>query len=116
MVLCISTSRLSDRDSMAASVSTRVVSWTEAAESDESVASEALVMPIISGRPSAGFWEAEDLSGLLAADRRRLVALAEPLGDVVVVGLGAPVVHRLVVGGRRLDVLVAGAAGAGRDQ
>ena len=39
---------------MAASVSTRVVSWKEAAESHESVASEALVMPIISGRPSAG--------------------------------------------------------------
>ena len=39
---------------MAASVSTRVVSWKEAADSHESVASEALVMPIISGRPSAG--------------------------------------------------------------
>ena len=41
-------------DSMAASVSTRVVSWKEAAESQESVASDALVMPMISGRPSAG--------------------------------------------------------------
>ena len=44
----------SERPSMAASVSTRVVSWKEAAESHESVASEALVMPMISGRPSAG--------------------------------------------------------------
>ena len=41
---------------MAASVSTRVVSWNEAADSHESVASEALVMPISSGRPSAGFF------------------------------------------------------------
>ncbi len=39
---------------MAASVSTRVVSWKEAADSHESVASEALVMPMSSGRPSAG--------------------------------------------------------------
>ena len=55
MMFSFSPSRLSDRDSMAASVSTRVVSWKEAADSHESVASEALVMPIISGRPSAGF-------------------------------------------------------------
>ena len=40
--------------SMAASVSTRVVSWKEAAESQLSVASDALVIPISSGRPSAG--------------------------------------------------------------
>ena len=39
---------------MAASVSTRVVSWNDAADSHESVASDALVMPISSGRPSAG--------------------------------------------------------------
>ena len=39
----------SDRDSMAASVSTRVVSWNEAADSHESVASDALVMPMSSG-------------------------------------------------------------------
>ena len=42
------------RDSMAASVSTRVVSWNDAADSHESVASDALVMPMSSGRPSAG--------------------------------------------------------------
>src|SRR5918997_4824999 len=42
------------RLSMAASVSTRVVSWNDAADSHESVASDALVMPISSGRPSAG--------------------------------------------------------------
>ena len=39
---------------MAASVSTRVVSWNDAADSHESVASDALVMPMSSGRPSAG--------------------------------------------------------------
>ena len=54
---------------MAASVSTRVVSWNDAADSHESVASDALVMPMSSGRPSAGrarldqsrFISAEDL-------------------------------------------------------
>ena len=40
--------------SMAASVSTRVVSWKEAADSHDSVASDALVMPSSSGRPLAG--------------------------------------------------------------
>ena len=54
MMFSFSPTRVSERDSMAASVSTRVVSWKEAAESHESVASEALVMPISSGRPSAG--------------------------------------------------------------
>ena len=39
---------------MAASVRTRVVSWNEAADSQLSVANEALVIPISSGRPSAG--------------------------------------------------------------
>ena len=47
----ISWSRL---PSMAASVSTRVVSWNDAADSHDSVASDALVIPISSGRPSAG--------------------------------------------------------------
>jgi hypothetical protein len=39
---------------MLASVSTRVVSWNDAAEMNESVESEALVMPSSSGRPVAG--------------------------------------------------------------
>src|SRR5438045_2767543 len=39
---------------MAASVNTRVVSWNDAAEMNESVESEALVMPSRSGVPSAG--------------------------------------------------------------
>src|SRR2546426_6765344 len=39
---------------MAASVSTRVVSWKEAAEMNESVDSEALVIPSSRGRPVAG--------------------------------------------------------------
>ncbi len=42
------------RPSIAASVSTRVVSWNDAAESHESVASDAFVIPMSSGRPSAG--------------------------------------------------------------
>ena len=54
MMFSLRPSRQSLRDSMAASVSTRVVSWNEAAESHESVASDALVMPMSSGRPSAG--------------------------------------------------------------
>ena len=44
----------SDLAWIAASVSTRVVSWKEAADSHDSVASEALVMPMSSGRPEAG--------------------------------------------------------------
>ena len=39
---------------MEASVSTRVVSWNDAAEMNESVESDALVMPSSSGRPVAG--------------------------------------------------------------
>ena len=39
---------------MEASVSTRVVSWKDAAEMNESVESEALVMPSSNGRPVAG--------------------------------------------------------------
>ena len=54
MMFSFSPMSLSLRHSMAASVSTRVVSWKEAAESHESVASDALVMPMSSGRPSAG--------------------------------------------------------------
>ncbi len=40
--------------SMAACVSTRVVSWKEAADSHDSVASDAFVIPMSSGRPDAG--------------------------------------------------------------
>ena len=40
--------------SMAACVSTRVVSWNDAADSHDSVASDAFVIPISSGRPDAG--------------------------------------------------------------
>ena len=39
---------------MAASVSTLVVSWNDAADSHESVASDALVMPSSSGWPTGG--------------------------------------------------------------
>ncbi len=39
---------------MDASVSTRVVSWNDAAEMNESVESDAFVMPSSSGRPFAG--------------------------------------------------------------
>ena len=54
MMFSFRPNRWSDLPSIAASVSTRVVSWKEAADSHESVASDALVMPISSGRPSAG--------------------------------------------------------------
>src|SRR5450759_2147756 len=46
--------RWSTRPAMAASVSTLVVSWNDAAEMNESVESEALVMPRSRGTPSAG--------------------------------------------------------------
>ncbi len=54
------------RPSMAASVSTRVVSWNDAADSHESVASDAFVIPMSSGRPSAGC--------LPSSTRRRFVS------------------------------------------
>ena len=46
MIFSLSPIKLSDFDSMAASVRTLVVSWNDAAESYESVAKEALVIPI----------------------------------------------------------------------
>jgi hypothetical protein len=54
MMFSLRPNRWSDLPSMAASVSTRVVSWNEAADSQLSVASDALVIPISSGLPSAG--------------------------------------------------------------
>ncbi len=45
----------SDLPSMAACVSTRVVSWKDAADSHDSVASEALVIPMTSWRAEAVF-------------------------------------------------------------
>ncbi len=46
--------RESDLALIAASVRTLVVSWKDAADSHDSVASEALVIPISCGRPEAG--------------------------------------------------------------
>jgi len=54
MMFSLRPTRESDRESIAASVSTRVVSWNDAAESQLSVASDALVIPMSSGRPDAG--------------------------------------------------------------
>ena len=54
MTFSLRPSRPSFLPSIAASVSTRVVSWKEAADSHDSVASDALVIPMSSGRPSAG--------------------------------------------------------------
>ena len=54
MTFSFSPMSVSDLPSMAASVRTRVVSWKEAADSHDSVASDAFVIPISSGRPSAG--------------------------------------------------------------
>ncbi len=55
--------------SIAASVSTRVVSWKEAADSHDSVASEALVIPMSSGRAEAG-WPPSATTRRLAASNR----------------------------------------------
>ena len=54
MTFSFSPSRASLRALMAASVSTRVVSWNEAADSHDSVASDALVIPMRTGRAEAG--------------------------------------------------------------
>ena len=82
---------------MAASVSTRVVSWKEAADSHESVASEALVMPMSSGRPEAG-WPPS------ATARRFSVLEAATLGELA----------RKQVGVARLDDRHATRASDGR--
>ena len=62
----LSPARSSKRLSIAASVSTRVVSWNDAADSHESVASDAFVIPMSSGRPCAG--------SLPSSVRRRFVS------------------------------------------
>ena len=61
---------------MAASVSTRVVSWNDAADSHYSVASDALVMPISSGRPSAGFLPSSTIR--LLVSRKTLASARSP--------------------------------------
>src|SRR5215213_8998225 len=53
MTFSLRPTRASDLAWIAASVSTRVVSWKDAADSHDSVASEALVMPMSTGRPDA---------------------------------------------------------------
>ena len=88
---------------MAASVSTRVVSWNDAADSHDSVASDALVMPMISGRPSAGV--------LPSSTMRRLVS-RKHLGVGTLAGQEAGVARLLHADAARhlahdqLDVLV----------
>src|SRR5437762_8220120 len=67
MMFSLRPSRWSLLPSMAASVSTRVVSWNDAADNHESVASDALVMPMSSGRPSAGVLPAWTSSRLTSA-------------------------------------------------
>ena len=57
-------------------MSTRVVSWKEAADSHDSVASEALVMPISSGRPEAGWPPSETTRRFSVSNRRALGQLA----------------------------------------
>ena len=72
---------------MAASVSTRVVSWKDAADSHESVASDALVMPMISGRPSAGCLPSWTSARLVSAEDLAVDPLAGQ--EVGVAGLRA---------------------------
>ena len=56
----------SDLPSMAACVSTRVVSWKDAADSHDSVASEALVMPMTSWRADAVFLPSVSVARLIS--------------------------------------------------
>src|SRR5690349_8958630 len=68
----------SERPSIAASVSTRVVSWNDAADSHESVASDAFVIPISSARPRDGHPPQHlpnDHLDVLVVDRHALVAV-----------------------------------------
>ena len=53
MTFSLSPTSESDLAWIAASVSTRVVSWKDAADSHDSVASDAFVIPISTGRPAA---------------------------------------------------------------
>ena len=76
MMFSLRPSRPSLCDSMAASVSTRVVSWNDAADSHESVASDALVMPMSSGRPSAGRLPSCDSARLIVGEDLGVDALA----------------------------------------
>src|SRR5881409_2456288 len=73
---------------MAASVWTRVVSWNEAAEMNESVDSEALVMPSSSGR-SLGAFLPEFLMRSFSAMNRNL-STTDPARQAAcdVLGLG----------------------------
>src|SRR5918996_210392 len=75
MMFSFNPSRLSLRPSMAASVSTRVVSWNDAADSHESVASDAFVMPMSSGRPSAGRLPSSTSRRVLSAENPALALL-----------------------------------------
>ena len=56
---------------MEASVSTRVVSWNDAAEMNESVESDAFVMPSSSGRPVAGLPPFDIVFSFSARKRKR---------------------------------------------
>ena len=57
-------------------MSTRVVSWKEAADSHDSVASDALVMPMSSGRPEAGVPPSATTATVLGLEQRTLDELA----------------------------------------
>ncbi len=80
--------RLSPRPSMAASVSTRVVSWNDAADSHDSVASDAFVMPISSGRPSAGRTPSSTMRRLVS--RKTLESTRSPGRNPVAPGSCTP--------------------------
>jgi hypothetical protein len=70
----------------AASVSTRVVSWNEAAEMNERVCSEALVMPSSTGWPVAGFLpSARSWRSLVELDRVDLLALQQVVSPASVI-------------------------------
>ena len=79
MTFSLRPSSVSDLPLTAASVSTRVVSWNEAAEMNERVCSEALVMPSSTGLADAGRLPAFSACGihLLELDPVELLALDE---------------------------------------
>ena len=78
----------SDLASMAAWVSTRVVSWKDAADSHDSVASEALVMPMSSGRADAGAPPSATTRRLLVLEPRTVDQLARQQVGVAVLDDG----------------------------
>ena len=93
MMFSLRPTSVSRLDSMAASVSTRVVSWKEAADSHDSVAREALVIPMTSRRPDAGLPPSRTISRLVCSKTalstrssgRKCVSPGSPMATLLVI-------------------------------